>query len=114
MARDLRELELEVETKTKLRESLIDCGHIVDALQWEVFVLSEDVILLKEQMDGGISKFANGVFINLTASPRCQDMDGHWTTSNDIIFGFFSSRTHGRNDDIGRSRLSTQGGSRDS
>lgn len=117
VARDSRELELEAETNTKLRESLIDCGHMVDALQGEVSVLSEDVRLLKEQMDGGKTKFANGVLnINLAASPRCQNMDGHWTPTapNDNTFGSFSSRTYGRNDDISMSRFSTRSGSRDS
>jgi len=115
VARDSRELELEAETNTKLRESLIDCGHMVDALQGEVSVLSVDVRLLKEQMDGGITKFANGVLnINLAAPSRCQNMDGHWTGPNDNIFGSFSSRTQGRNDDISMSRFSTRSGSRDS
>lgn len=115
VAQDSRELEQEAETNTKLRESLIDCGHMVDALQGEVSVISEDVKLLKEQMDGGITKSANGFLnINLAGSSRCQNMDGHWTGSSGNIFGSFSSRTHGRNDDINMSNFSMRSGSRDS
>lgn len=115
VAQDSRELEQEAETNTKLRESLIDCGHMVDALQGEVSVLSEDVKVLKEQMDGGITKFANGFLnINLAAPPRCQNMDGHWTASSDHTFGSFSLRTHGGNDDINMSKFSMRSCSLDS
>lgn len=115
VAQDSRELEQEAETNTKLRESLIDCGHMVDVLQGEVSVLSEDVKVLKEQMDGGITKFANGFLnINLAAPPRCQNMDGHWTASSDHTFGSFSLRTHGGNDDINMSKFSMRSSSRDS
>lgn len=115
VAQDSRELEQEAETNTKLRESLIDCGHMVDSLQGEVSVLSEDVKLLKEQMDGGIAKITNGYLnINLAAPPRCQNTDGHWTASSDNTFGSFFPRTQGRNDDINMSKFGMRSGSRDS
>jgi len=70
-----------------------------------VSVVSEDVKLLKEQIDGGITEIANGYLnINLASRPRCQDMDGHLTSSNDSIFESPSSRTHGSIVDRSESR----------
>lgn len=100
-----RELEKEAEINTKVREFLIDRGHIVDALQGGVAVLSEDVKLLKEQMNGDITKCANRYLnINLAAPPRYQGMYGHWPSSNDDNPGPFSSRAHGSNVEISMSK----------
>lgn len=73
VAQDSRDLELEAETNTKLREFLINQGNCVDALQGELSVLYQDVKVLKEQIGDGIaSGFLN---IRLAASPRLEDVN---------------------------------------
>lgn len=115
VVQDSRELEKDAETNSKLREFLMDFARMVDILKGRISILTEDVKLLKERMDGGITEIANGYLnLNLNAPPRNQDMDGHLTSSNDNIFGSFSSREHGSNVGISKSRSSTPSDSRDS
>ncbi|XP_038988210.1 uncharacterized protein LOC103705094 isoform X2 [Phoenix dactylifera] len=47
-----RRLQQEMEENSKLREFLMDRGRIVDVLQGEITVICEDVLLLKERVDG--------------------------------------------------------------
>ncbi|GLT76670.1 hypothetical protein SLA2020_483170 [Shorea laevis] len=44
-------LQQEAEENSKLREFLMNCGHIVDLLQGEISVICQDVRLLKEKFD---------------------------------------------------------------
>ncbi|KAH9312422.1 hypothetical protein KI387_027457, partial [Taxus chinensis] len=79
VAQDSRDLELEAETNTKLREFLIDHGHSVDSLQGELSVLYQDVKVLKEQIDGGIAMVASGFWnAKLAASPKREDVNQHY------------------------------------
>ncbi|KAK4766035.1 hypothetical protein SAY87_007677 [Trapa incisa] len=48
-------LQEEAEENFKLREFLIDRGRIVDQLQGEIAVICQDVKLLKERFDSGVS-----------------------------------------------------------
>eukprot|EP01018_Ginkgo_biloba_P025664 Gb_16112 [translate_table: standard] len=135
VAQDSRELELEAEASTKLREFLIDRGHIVDALQGEVAVLCEDVKLLKEQMDGGVTTVGNGFLsIKLPSASRHQNMNGHGRSQSltgsynhdasimgehqaaaeDMNFGSVSSKSYVRNDDITMSQFSMTSGTQGS
>jgi hypothetical protein len=115
VAQDSRKLEIEAETNSKLRKFLIDCGHMVAALQGGVSELSDYVKLLKEQMDRGITEITNGYLnISLAAPPRCQDIDGYLTSFHDNIFRCILSMAHGRNVDISMSKFSMQSDSSDS
>jgi hypothetical protein len=56
-------------------------------------------------MGGGIIEIEKGYLnINLVVTPKCKDMDENLTSSNDNIFGSFSSRAHGSNVDFSMSR----------
>ncbi|KAF3793046.1 hypothetical protein EJ110_NYTH02435 [Nymphaea thermarum] len=50
-----KQLKEQAEKNSMLREFLIDRGHIVDMLQGELSVVCEDVKLLKERSDKGLS-----------------------------------------------------------
>ncbi|XP_010942483.1 uncharacterized protein [Elaeis guineensis] len=54
IAEESKKLKQEAEENTKLREFLMDSGNIVDALQGEIAVTCEDVMLLKARVDGCI------------------------------------------------------------
>ncbi|KAI5070222.1 hypothetical protein GOP47_0014565 [Adiantum capillus-veneris] len=54
LVEDFKALETEAETCRKLREFLIERGNIVDSLQGEMAVLSEDILNFKKQVDEGI------------------------------------------------------------
>ncbi|EHA8592422.1 hypothetical protein COCNU_contig69500716G000010 [Cocos nucifera] len=54
MAEESKKLQQEAEENSKLREFLMDGGNIVDALQGEIAVICEDVVLLKARVDGCI------------------------------------------------------------
>lgn len=54
VAHDSRALEAEVEMCKRLRDLLIERGNIIDSLQGEMAVLSEDVVTFKKQVDEGI------------------------------------------------------------
>lgn len=54
VAYDSRALEVEVEMCKRLRDLLIERGNIIDSLQGEMAVLSEDVVTFKKQVDEGI------------------------------------------------------------
>ncbi|KAG1371014.1 hypothetical protein COCNU_16G001080 [Cocos nucifera] len=49
-----KKLQQQAEENSRLREFLMDRGHIVDALQGEIVVIWEDVMLLKARVDGRI------------------------------------------------------------
>ncbi|XP_010457336.1 PREDICTED: uncharacterized protein LOC104738824 [Camelina sativa] len=48
-------LQQEAEENSKLREFLMDRGQIVDSLQGEIYVICQDVKLLKERFDNRVS-----------------------------------------------------------
>lgn len=54
IAEESKKLQQEAEENSKLREFLMDSGNIVDALQGEIAVICEDVMLLKARADGCI------------------------------------------------------------
>ena len=46
----------------------------------------ENLRIYDIQMDGNVTKIVNGYLnIDLVVPPRCEDMDGHLTSSNDNI-----------------------------
>ncbi|XP_042379803.1 uncharacterized protein LOC121972187 isoform X1 [Zingiber officinale] len=49
-----KKLQEETEKNSKLREFLMDRGRIVDALQGEIAIICEDVMLLKQRVDSGL------------------------------------------------------------
>ncbi|URE41805.1 hypothetical protein MUK42_17635 [Musa troglodytarum] len=49
-----KKLQQEAEANSKLREFLMDRGRVVDALQGEINIICEDVMLLKEIVDGRV------------------------------------------------------------
>ncbi|CAL9145164.1 unnamed protein product [Musa hybrid cultivar] len=49
-----KKLQQEAEANSKMREFLIDRGRVVDALQGEINIICEDVMLLKEIVDGHV------------------------------------------------------------
>ncbi|MCO5556490.1 hypothetical protein L7F22_010039 [Adiantum nelumboides] len=54
LVENFKALETEAGTCGKLRERLIEHGNIVDSLQGEMAVLSEDILNFKKQVDEGI------------------------------------------------------------
>ncbi|MCO5603114.1 hypothetical protein L7F22_057260 [Adiantum nelumboides] len=54
LVENFKALGTEAETCRKLRERLIEHGNIVDSLQGEMAVLSEDILNFKKQVDEGI------------------------------------------------------------
>lgn len=52
IVQESRRLKHEAEENSKLREFLIDRGRVVDVLQGEIAVICEDVMLLKDRVDG--------------------------------------------------------------
>ncbi|KAK4418247.1 hypothetical protein Salat_2237400 [Sesamum alatum] len=51
VVQESRILRKQAEDNAKLREFLVDCGHVVDMLQGEIAVICQDVRLLKEKFD---------------------------------------------------------------
>ncbi|XP_074583591.1 uncharacterized protein LOC141839685 [Curcuma longa] len=49
-----KKLQEETEKNSKLREFLMDRGRMVDALQGEIAIICEDVMLLKQRVDSGL------------------------------------------------------------
>ncbi|PKU83653.1 uncharacterized protein LOC110095700 [Dendrobium catenatum] len=47
-------LKQEEEENSKLREFLMDRGHVVDSLQGEIAIICEDILSLKQRVDGRI------------------------------------------------------------
>jgi len=54
VAQESRNLDAEEEACTRLRDFLINRGSVVDALQGEMAIISEDVEVVKKQLDEGI------------------------------------------------------------
>ncbi|XP_042462833.1 uncharacterized protein LOC122046291 [Zingiber officinale] len=49
-----KKLQEEAEVNSKITEFLMDNGHVVDALQGEIAIICDDIMLLKERIDGGL------------------------------------------------------------
>lgn len=49
-----KKLQEEAEVNSKLREFLMDSGRVVDALQGEIAIVCDDIMMLKERIDGGL------------------------------------------------------------
>ncbi|KAK9137178.1 hypothetical protein Sjap_007772 [Stephania japonica] len=54
VVQESKQLQLEAEENSKLREFLMDRGHIVDMLQGEIAVVCKDIKLLKEKCDNRV------------------------------------------------------------
>ncbi|WZZ19917.1 uncharacterized protein LOC106423059 isoform X1 [Brassica napus] len=61
-------LQQEAEQNSKLREFLMDRGQVVDSLQGEISVICQDVKLLKEKFDNGVSIPKKAATSSLTSS----------------------------------------------
>ncbi|XP_068663966.1 uncharacterized protein [Aristolochia californica] len=51
VVQESKKIQQEAEENVKLRDFLVDRGHVIDMLQGEVAVISEDVRMLKEKVD---------------------------------------------------------------
>ncbi|GMH27809.1 hypothetical protein Nepgr_029652 [Nepenthes gracilis] len=54
LVQESKVLQQEAEENAKLRDFLMDRGHVVDVLQGEISVICQDVKLMKEKFDNGI------------------------------------------------------------
>ncbi|XP_020108299.1 uncharacterized protein LOC109724064 isoform X2 [Ananas comosus] len=54
LVEESKKLQQEAEENTKLRDFLMERGRLVDSLQGEIAVMCEDVLLLKERVDGRV------------------------------------------------------------
>ncbi|XP_020594505.1 uncharacterized protein LOC110034598 [Phalaenopsis equestris] len=54
VAAESQKLDQEAEENSKLREFLMDRGHVVDALQGEIAIVCEDILSLKQRVEGRI------------------------------------------------------------
>jgi len=67
VAQESRDLDAEEEACTKLRDFLINRGSVVDSLQGEMAIISEDVEVVKKQLDEGIL-FGENSFLQMLGS----------------------------------------------
>eukprot|EP00252_Welwitschia_mirabilis_P002060 TRINITY_DN119_c0_g1_i1.p1 TRINITY_DN119_c0_g1~~TRINITY_DN119_c0_g1_i1.p1 ORF type:complete len:596 (+),score=173.16 TRINITY_DN119_c0_g1_i1:169-1956(+) len=58
---DSIDLETEAQVNAKLKDFLVDRGHIVDALQGEISALCKKITSLREQIDAGIVEVTDGL-----------------------------------------------------